>query len=64
MSSEQDPQFQLLQIETCTPKLTIKTTIKQEGNFELTSQTMVGLVNLLLDYSQGTIFRMSVGDCV
>jgi hypothetical protein len=36
--------------------------IKQEGNFELTSRTFVGHVNLSLANSQATIFRVSVGD--
>jgi hypothetical protein len=30
-----DPQFQLLQIETCTPELIIKVKIEQDGNYEL-----------------------------
>jgi len=38
--------------------------IKQEGNFELTSLTFVGHVNLSLANSQATIFWISVGDFV
>jgi hypothetical protein len=37
--------------------------ITQEGNFELTSRTFVGHVNLSLATGHGTIFRTSVGDC-
>jgi len=44
--------------------LIVKTTIKQEGNFELTSRTFVGHVNLSLATSLATIVRISVGDCV
>ena len=36
---------------------------KREGNFELTSPTVVGHVNLPLANSQATIVRISVGDC-
>jgi len=64
MTSEYGAQFQSLQIETCIPKLIVKTTIKQEGIFELTSGTFVGHGNLSIANSQGTIVRMSVGDCV
>jgi len=64
MSGEYDPQFQLLQIETCTPKLMVKTTIEQEVNFELTSRRFVGHVNLSFANSQATIFRIQLGDCV
>jgi len=64
ISSEQDQQFQSLQIEWCTPELIVKTTIELEGNIELTSQTFVGHVNLSLANSQATIFRISVGDFV
>jgi len=64
MSGEYDPQFQSLQIETCTPKSIVKTMIKQEGNFELTSRMFVGHVNLSLANSQATIFRITVGDCI
>jgi hypothetical protein len=41
MSGEQDPQFQSLQIETCTAKFLVNVMKKQEGNFELTSQMFV-----------------------
>jgi len=61
MSTEYDPQFQLLQIETCTPELIVKTPIKQEGNFELTSCTYVGHVNLSFANGQATILRITVG---
>jgi hypothetical protein len=64
MPGECDPQFQSLQSETCTPELMVKTAIKQEGNFELTSRTFVGHVNLSLANSQATIIQISVGDCV
>jgi len=63
MSGEYDPQFQSLQIETCTPKLIVKTMIEQEGNFELTSRTFVGHVNLFLANSRATILQIPVGDC-
>jgi hypothetical protein len=64
MSGDYDPQFQLLQIETWSSKLIVKTTIIQEGNFELTSRTIVGHVNLSLANGQATINRISVGDCI
>jgi hypothetical protein len=52
MSGEYDPQFQLLQIKTCTPKSIIKTTIKQEANFEVSLQRFVGHVMLSLTNSR------------
>jgi len=64
ISGEYDPQFESLQIKTCTAILIGKTTIKQQGNFELTSQTFVGHVNLTVANSQATVFRTSVGDSV
>jgi len=64
MSGESDPQFQSLPIETCTPKLIVKTTIRQEGNFELASQMFVGHVNRSLANRQATIIWISVRDCV
>jgi len=64
MSGKYDPQFQLLQIETCTSKLIVKTTVKQEGNFKLTSREFVGHVYLALANSQAIIFRMSVRQCL
>ena len=64
MFGEYDPQFQSLQIGTCTPTLIVKTTIKQEGNFELTSRMFLGHVNLSLANSQATILWITVGDCV
>ena len=48
MSGEYDLQFQSLRIKTCTPKLIVKTTIKQPGNFELTSGRFVRHVNMPL----------------
>jgi len=62
MSGEYDPQFQSLQMQTCTPKLIVKTTMKHEGNFEPTSRTFVGHGNLSLNNSQDTMFQISVGD--
>jgi hypothetical protein len=38
--------------------------MKQEGNFELTSQTFVGLENLSFGNSQATNFQSFVGDCI
>jgi hypothetical protein len=38
--------------------------IKQDVNFELTSQTFVGHVNLSLANSQATISQIAVGDWV
>jgi len=64
MSSEQDPQFQKLQIETCIPKLIVKTMIKDVGNIELASQMFVGHVNLSLANSQAAILRYTIGDFV
>ena len=63
MSGEYDPQFQLLQIETCTPKWIIKIIIYQDRNFELTLRTLVGHVTQSLDSSQAKMFQISVGDC-
>jgi len=63
MCSEYDPQFQCPQIETGTSKVIVKTIIKQEGKFELTSRMTVGHVNLSLANSQATIFRISVRNC-
>jgi hypothetical protein len=64
MLGEYDPQFQLLQIEPCTPELIIKTLIIYEGNFKLTSRMFVGHVNMSFANSLDTILRISVGDCV
>jgi len=64
ISGEYDHQFQTVQIETWVANLIIKTTIQQEGNFALTSQTFVGHVNLILSNSQAPIFWISVGDWV
>jgi len=41
MSGEYDPKFQSLQVETCTSKLVVKTTSKQERNFEHSSRTFL-----------------------
>jgi len=51
-------------METSTPKLIVKATIKQEGNFERTLGTFVEHVNLSLVNSQGTILWITVGDSV
>jgi len=64
MCGEYDPQFQSLQIEACTPKVIVTTTIKEEGNFEPNSRMFVGHVNLSLANGQATILRISVGDFV
>jgi hypothetical protein len=64
MSGKSAPQLQLLLIKTCTPTLIVKTTISQGGNFDLTSQTFVGHINLSLANSQATIFQISVGSSV
>ena len=64
MYNEYDPKFQLLQIETCTPELIMKTMIEQEQNFELTPRKFVGHVNLSLANRQANILRISVGDFV
>jgi hypothetical protein len=64
MSGEYDPQFQWLQIKTSTAKLIVEATIKQEGNYKLTSQTFMGHVDLCMANSQATIFWISVGNCV
>jgi hypothetical protein len=64
MSGGCDPQYQWLQINNFNPKLILNTTIKPEGDFELTSQTFVGHVNLILGNLQATMFRISVGDSV
>jgi len=61
MSGEQDPRYQALQIEMCTPNLIVKRTIEQEANFELTSRTFMGYVNLTWANSNATIFQISVG---
>jgi hypothetical protein len=55
---------QKLQIESGTHKFIVKTMMIQEGNFELTSQMIVGHVNLSLAKIQVTIFRISEGNCV
>jgi len=44
--------------------LIVITMIKQEGCFELTSQSFVGHVNLSFANSQATSFRIFVGDFV
>jgi len=43
MSGEYDPKFQSLQIETCTPELIAKTTIKQEGALNLPHKHLWGM---------------------
>jgi hypothetical protein len=62
MSGWCDPHFQLLEIETCTPKLIVKKPIYPDRNSELTSLMFVGHVTVSLDNSQPTIFRISVGN--
>jgi len=64
MFGEYDPQFQSLQIGTCTPELIVKATFKQGANFELTSRTFVGHGNLSFTNCQATIFWISIGDFV
>jgi hypothetical protein len=64
MSGKYDPPCQLLQFETCTLKLIVKTSINQEGTFELIPRTFVGHVNLSLANSQATIFRICVSDFI
>jgi hypothetical protein len=64
MSGEYDPHFQLLQIETCTSKLIVKTMIKQDENIELTSETFAGHVDLSFANSQDTIVQIAVSDSV
>jgi len=64
MTSKYPANFESLGIKTCTPKLIVKTTMKQEGNFELTSWKFGGHVNLSLANSQATIFQSSVSDIV
>jgi len=64
MSGEYDPQFQLLQIQTCTSKFILRMTINHEENIELMSRVFLGLVNLSLAKRQGTICWISVGDSV
>jgi len=64
MSSEYDPQFHSLQIETCTPKLLVKTTTKQHRNFKLPLGWFAGHLNLYFVNSQATIFHITVGDWV
>jgi len=64
MYSKYNAQFKLPRIVTYTPKLIVKTMIKQERNFELTSGVFVGHANLSLAKSQATILRISVGNCV
>jgi hypothetical protein len=64
MSGESDPQFQLLQIETCTSKMNVKTTITQEGNFEFASWTFVGHVNISWTDSPAAIFQIWLGDSI
>jgi len=62
MSGEYDPQSHSLEITTCSPKLIVKTTIKQEGNFELVSGTFVGHLNVSLANTLATIFGISLGN--
>jgi len=62
MCSESHPDFHSLQIENCTAKLIVKTTIKQEGNFELTSQRLLGHLNLSQANSKATILQICVRD--
>jgi hypothetical protein len=64
MFREDDSECQSLQMETCTSKLIVDTTIKQEWNFELTSQQFMVYVNLSWPNSQGTILQISVGNGV
>jgi hypothetical protein len=64
MLGEKDLQLQSLQIETCSCKLTFKTMIKQEGNFELALSMFVGHENLTFANSQATTFLITVGNYV
>jgi len=64
MSDENDQKFPSLQIKTCTPKPIIKTTMKQQLNFELILQMLVWHVNLSLANSQAIIFWISVGNLI
>jgi len=64
MSSEYDPQFESLQLEICSPKLIVKTMIKNEVNIDLTLRMFVGHENLFLASSQPTIFRITVWDSI
>jgi len=64
MSSEYHPRFQSLEIETFTPKFTVKKTIKQEVNIELPLRTFVEHVNLSLANSKASVSWISGGDYV
>jgi hypothetical protein len=64
MSDELNPQFQLLQTRTCTPKSIIKTAITLGGNVEHPSQMFGRHGNLSSASSQATILQFSVGNFV
>jgi len=54
----------MLQIETYTLEMIVKTMIEPKGNFEFTLQTFMGHVILSLANSQTSMFGISAGNCI
>jgi hypothetical protein len=64
MSCESDPEIQSLQIETCTRKSIVKTTIQSMANFEFIQPLFIQPLNMIFGHSKATIVLIYGGASV